>query len=374
MGSFAGLGKAVKHEHDLSSSESEGGGRKRPMRPKIAKKVRPAVYCSYWILNCVCRIGCQQWWVHGVDLYFCPCTRPAFIFRCYQLLNCFQRGKACHLWLPSCVRLPLSVLRNSSITSTFSVAVCGLLFCCILTSSRFVSMVPFCVDGCWMKLTTRSLSVDLFWNKVTLCEHIVHVSREGPCCFQGLPVFLCVLWWCCFLAGLSTLVFWWPLQRRGVAGKGVEGGAEMEGMGDEHCCGLHHHHHPHQHPHHHHHHHHHHDLHEDSLGSDSSLGAQSDLSEDSTQVRLLAQHPGSLHATCPSAVLPLLCRHPALQSRLLWATALMKHHPCWHGTLSEDASWPETIETANISSCGLRMVVLSVSVQHKYSSALNLSS
>ena len=220
------------------------------------------------------------------------------------------------------------------------------------------------------------LSADLFWNKVTLCEHTVRVSREGPCCFRGLPVFLCVLWWCCILAGLSTLVFWWPLQRRRVAGKGVEGGAEMGGVGDEHCCGLHHHHHHHhhQHQHPHHHHHHHHDLHEDSLGSDSSLGAQSDLSEDSTQVRLLAWRPGSLHAPCPSAVLPLLCRHPALQSRLLWAAALMKRQPCWHGTLSEDASWPETIETANISSCGLRMVVLSVSVQHKYSFALNLSS
>ncbi|KAK7104124.1 hypothetical protein V1264_018890 [Littorina saxatilis] len=70
------------------------------------------------------------------------------------------------------------------------------------------------------------------------------------------------------------------IKKRRVGGpaKGVEGEVEMESTGDEQCC-AHHHHHMEHHPHHQHHH----RLHEDSLGSDSSLGAQSDLSEDSTQ-------------------------------------------------------------------------------------------
>lgn len=99
-----------------------------------------------------------------------------------------------------------------------------------------------------------------------------------PLCF----VFLAVPVNCCL----------WLLQRRvGGPAKGVEGEVEMESTGDEQCC-AHHHHHMEHHPHHQHHH----RLHEDSLGSDSSLGAQSDLSEDSTQVRLRLC---SLHVNSP---------------------------------------------------------------------------
>ena len=157
---------------------------------------------------------------------------------------------------------------------------------------------------------------------------------------QPLPragVSVCVFWCCCCFFGWAVNShLWWPLQRRGVAGKRVEGGVEMESTGDEQCCGLHHHHH-HHHPHHHHHQHHHHqDLHEDSLGSDSSLGAQSDLSEDSTQVRLPTHRRVACMCHASSAVLACpFVRTPDVQSDLLWATPLMKDFLCLRSLLGE---------------------------------------
>ena len=261
---------------------------------------------------------------------FCPCTKaPAVSFWCCAVVCSWPVSNGKAVWSVIIVVCPSSLVWvteqwHCPCQNTLGTVV-------FVDSSPLYSsscLTPRLLAGavlCW-----RVLDQAPTWTPVCLLTffdvrlHLVCVSilfsfpmQENSGLPLPRPVFCLV---CSGLPGSAVNSYLWLLQRRGVAGKGVEGGVEMESTGDEQCCGgLHHHHHHH----HHHHPHHHHDLHEDSLGSDSSLGAQSDLSEDSTQVRLLTR--GCVACMCPTLqpfACFFLCSHPAMQSNLLWATLL----------------------------------------------------